>query len=79
VHNALLVNLTHPENIRDLLAKAGITQSAFGRWLGVDNRTVRRWVVKPDSHSYRPITSPALRCLELLADPDIGPLIKDRY
>lgn len=48
--------------LRALLAQLGLSQRAAARLLGVDDRTVRRWIV-----AERPIPEPARRLLLLFA------------
>jgi len=54
-----------PANLRTLLASAGLTQQAAADLLGVDGRTVRKWVADVDSDSHRDM--PYCRWLQLLA------------
>lgn len=42
-----------PANLRALLASAGLTQQAAADLLGVDGRTVRKWVADLDNASHR--------------------------
>lgn len=42
-----------PANLRALLASAGLTQQAAAGLLGVDGRTVRKWVADLDNASHR--------------------------
>jgi len=42
-----------PANLRALLASAGLTQQAAAYLLGVDGRTVRKWVADLDNASHR--------------------------
>lgn len=42
-----------PANLRALLASAGLTQQAAADLLGVDGRTVRKWLADVDSASHR--------------------------
>lgn len=42
-----------PANLRALLKNAGLTQSAAAERLGVDMRTVRKWLADVDSDSHR--------------------------
>jgi len=42
-----------PANLRALLASAGLTQQAAADLLGVDGRTVRKWVTDLDNASHR--------------------------
>lgn len=54
-----------PANLRALLASAGLTQQAAADLLGVDVRTVRKWVADLDNASHRDM--PHRRWLQLLA------------
>ncbi len=54
-----------PANLRALLASAGLTQQAAANLIGVDGRTVRKWVADVDSASHRDM--PLHRWLQLLA------------
>jgi len=54
-----------PANLRALLASAGLTQQAAADLLGVDGRTVRKWVADLDNASHRDM--PLCRWLQLLA------------
>lgn len=54
-----------PANLRALLKQAGLTQQAAADLLGVDGRTVRKWVADVDSASHRDM--PHHRWLQLLA------------
>ena len=42
-----------PANLRALLASAGLTQQAAADLIGVDGRTVRKWLADVDSESHR--------------------------
>lgn len=42
-----------PANLRALLASAGLTQQAAADLIGVDGRTVRKWLADVDSDSHR--------------------------
>ena len=42
-----------PANLRTLLQNAGLTQQAAADMLGVDGRTVRKWVADLDNASHR--------------------------
>ena len=42
-----------PANLRDLLSSAGLTQQAAADLIGVDGRTVRKWLSDVDSDSHR--------------------------
>jgi transcriptional regulator with XRE-family HTH domain len=42
-----------PANLRALLASAGLTQQAAADLLGVDGRTVRKWVADLENASHR--------------------------
>lgn len=42
-----------PANLRALLASAGLTQQAAADLIGVDGRTVRKWLSDVDSGSHR--------------------------
>ena len=42
-----------PANLRALLASAGLTQQAAADLIGVDGRTVRKWLANVDSDSHR--------------------------
>jgi len=42
-----------PANLRALLKHAGLTQQAAADLLGVDGRTVRKWLADLDSSSHR--------------------------
>ena len=54
-----------PANLRALLASAGLTQQAAADLLGVDGRTIRKWLADVDSASHRDM--PHYRWLQLLA------------
>lgn len=54
-----------PANLRALLKHAGLTQQAAADLLGVDGRTVRKWVADLDNASHRDM--PHHRWLQLLA------------
>jgi transcriptional regulator with XRE-family HTH domain len=54
-----------PANLRALLASAGLTQQAAADLIGVDGRTVRKWLADVDSDSHRDM--PHHRWLQLLA------------
>ena len=54
-----------PANLRALLASAGLTQQAAAGLLGVDGRTVRKWLADVDSASHRDM--PLCRWLQLVA------------
>jgi transcriptional regulator with XRE-family HTH domain len=42
-----------PANLRALLALAGLTQQAAADLIGVDGRTVRKWLADLDNASHR--------------------------
>lgn len=42
-----------PANLRALLSSAGLTQQAAADLIGVDGRTVRKWLADVDSESHR--------------------------
>lgn len=42
-----------PANLRALLSSAGLTQQAAADLIGVDGRTVRKWLADVDSDSHR--------------------------
>jgi len=42
-----------PANLRALLASAGLTQQAAADLIGVDGRTVRKWLADVDSDGHR--------------------------
>ena len=42
-----------PANLRALLASAGLTQQAAADMIGVDGRTVRKWVADIGNASHR--------------------------
>lgn len=42
-----------PANLRALIASAGLTQQAAADLIGVDGRTVRKWLADVDSDSHR--------------------------
>ena len=42
-----------PANLRALLLSAGLTQQAAADLIGVDGRTVRKWLSDVDSGSHR--------------------------
>ena len=52
-----------PANLRALLASAGLTQQAAADLLGVDGRTVRKWLADVDSTSHRDMPLKAWRKL----------------
>lgn len=52
-----------PANLRALLASAGLTQQAAANMIGVDGRTVRKWVADVDSASHRDMPLKAWRKL----------------
>lgn len=54
-----------PANLRTLLASAGLTQQAAADLLGVDGRTVRKWVADLDNTSHRDM--PLAKWQKLLA------------
>ena len=54
-----------PANLRTLLASAGLTQQAAADLLGVDGRTVRKWVADLDNASHRDM--PLAKWQKLLA------------
>jgi len=54
-----------PANLRALLASAGLTQQAAADLLGVDGRTVRKWLALSTSASHRDM--PLRAWLKLLA------------
>lgn len=41
-----------PANLRHLLGVLGITQADAARYLGVSDRTVRKWLADPDKPSH---------------------------
>jgi DNA-binding transcriptional regulator YiaG len=53
-----------PAQLRDTLAALGLGQSQAARLLGVDARTMRRWIAGD-----RDIPEPAIRLLGLLGSP----------
>lgn len=57
-----------PANLRALLQHAGLTQQAAADLLGVDGRTVRKWLADLDSSSHRdmPLTQ-WVRLMEAVA------------
>jgi len=42
-----------PANLRVLLSSAGLTQQAAADLIGVDGRTVRKWLAELDNASHR--------------------------
>lgn len=43
-HNKRLTEQTHPLTpIEELRAKTGMTQTEFGKWLGIPMRTIQNW------------------------------------
>ena len=52
----------------DLLAKLGLSQVSGARWLGVGDRTVRRWVFKGD------VPDAVVMLLKLMISERISPL-----
>ena len=52
-----------PANLRALLASAGLTQQAAANMIGVDGRTVRKWVADLDNASHRDMPLKAWRKL----------------
>lgn len=55
-----------PANLRALLASAGLTQQAAADLLGVDGRTVRKWVADLENASHRDM--PLAQWQKLLAE-----------
>jgi hypothetical protein len=54
-----------PDYIRHLMDKAGLSQREFARLIGVNDATVRRWVMYPP-RAEMPYTAQV--CLEILVD-----------
>lgn len=55
-----------PANLRTLLKQAGLTQQAAADLLGVDGRTVRKWLALSTSASHRDMPLKAwLKLLDL--------------
>jgi transcriptional regulator with XRE-family HTH domain len=52
-----------PANLRALLASAGLTQQAAANLIGVDGRTVRKWLADIDAPSHRDMPLKAWRKL----------------
>jgi transcriptional regulator with XRE-family HTH domain len=58
---------TRPAYLRDLLEAAGLSQQQAAHALGVDPRTLRRWLQEPGTEGAAPIPYVAQYCLEALA------------
>ena len=56
-----------PTQLRDTLARLGLTQTGAARLLGVDERTMRRWCAEEGTPQHRRMPEPAARLLRLLA------------
>lgn len=51
--NAKLNYNPDPDYLRSLIAKAGLTQTATAELLGIDPRSMRRYLAFPDSPNYQ--------------------------
>lgn len=41
--------MTRPYNLRAVLAELGLSQLGAARLLGVEGRTIRRWIAEPET------------------------------
>lgn len=56
-----------PAYLRGLLERAGVSQQAAARAIGISPRTMRYYLCAPDSPGYRPAPYPVQYALEMLA------------
>jgi DNA-binding transcriptional regulator YiaG len=64
-----------PDDLKDMLARLGFSQSGAARILGVDSRTVRRWIAGD-----RDIPAPAVVFFRLLDEfPDALHYVKAKW
>jgi DNA-binding transcriptional regulator YiaG len=54
-----------PTDLRARLARLGLSQTGAARLLGVDDRTMRRWLADSDTPGARYVPGPAQRLLYL--------------
>jgi transcriptional regulator with XRE-family HTH domain len=59
---------TRPAYLRDLLEAAGLSQQQAAFAIGVDPRTLRRWLQEPGTEGAAPVPYVAQYCLEALAE-----------
>ena len=58
-----------PTELRHLLAHMSLSQCRAADWIGVDERTMRRWCAEEGTPQHRRMPEPAARLLRLLAVP----------
>jgi DNA-binding transcriptional regulator YiaG len=56
-----------PTELRHLLAHMSLSQCRAADWIGVDERTMRRWCAEEGTPQHRRMPEPAARLLRLLA------------
>lgn len=57
-----------PDEFSAILDQLDLTDKAAGEMLGVDPRTIRRWMLGPDFNSGRAIPEPVAKLMRLVAD-----------
>jgi transcriptional regulator with XRE-family HTH domain len=61
-------NLKDHEYLRELIKRTGLTQAEVAKRIGVDLRTIQRWVAEPSLPTSRKHTYPVQYIIECLAD-----------
>jgi hypothetical protein len=57
-----------PQYLRELIAKAGISQREAARRIGIDERLLRMYLANREANSAQNCTYPVQFCLEALAE-----------